>query len=229
MRHVRPARSCFPWIALAAAGFAISGPCPTRADQPGPAVAQPLFDGRSFAGWNGDTKNIWRIEDGAIVAGSPTAVAPRNEFLATDRRFGDFELRLEYRVDCVKDCNAGVQVRTARIPDHHEVIGYQADIGAGYEGSLYDESRRNRILAAAPKEAVEQALGRARDGWNEYVIRCEGPRIRLSINGVETVDYTEPDAAIPQQGVIAVQIHGRMVGTIRYRNIRITELPPTAR
>ncbi len=201
--------------------------CPwAAADQPPAAPVQSLFDGTSFAGWNGDTKHTWRIEDGAIVAGSPTAAAPQNEFLATNRTFGDFELRLEYRLDCVQDCNAGIQIRTVRIPNHHEVIGYQADIGPGFDGCLYDESRRNAILATASKEAVAQALAKAKDGWNEYVIRCEGRRIRLSINGVETVDYTETDSSIPQEGVIALQIHGKMVGTIRYRNIRIQEFPP---
>ena len=82
---------------------------------PAPA-AESLFDGKTFAGWNGDTATVWRIEDGAIVVGDPRTPAPQNEFLATNRRFGDFELRLEYRLDCGADCNAGVQFRTARVP-----------------------------------------------------------------------------------------------------------------
>jgi len=191
------------------------------------AADERLFDGRTFAGWNGDTATVWRIEDGAIVAGHADRPAPRNEFLATDRRFGDFELRLEYRVDCVADCNAGVQFRTVRIPNHHEVIGYQADIGPGFEGCLYDESRRKRMLVTPEAATVAAAHAKARDGWNEYVIRCEGARIRLAINGVETADYTESDPSIPREGVIALQIHGKMRGAIRYRNIRITEFPPS--
>jgi lysophospholipase L1-like esterase len=213
-------------LPLVAALFSVACPWVAAAEQPPAAPVEWLFDGTTFAGWNGDTKNTWRIEDGAIVAGSPTAAAPRNEFLATNRTFGDFELRFEYKIDGSKDRNAGVQFRTVRIPNHHEVIGYQADIGDAYEGCLYDESRRNRVLVTPPKEAVAQALAKAKNGWNEYVIRCEGRRIRLSINGVQTVDYTETDATIPQEGVIALQIHGTMVGTIRYRNIRIDEFPP---
>ncbi|MEX1104460.1 MAG: DUF1080 domain-containing protein, partial [Dehalococcoidia bacterium] len=185
-----------------------------------------LFDGKTFAGWNGNTATVWRIEDGAIVAGHPDKAVPQNDFLATDRRFGDFELRLEYRVDCGADCNAGIQFRTVRIPAHHEVIGYQADIGPGFEGGLYDESRRNRMLVTPDVATVAAAAAKSRDGWNEYLIRCAGPRIRLAINGVETVDYTEPDPSIAREGVIALQIHGKMRGTVRYRNIRITEFPP---
>ena len=207
---------------LFTAAFVFAASPVAAAGEPAPARVEQLFDGKSFAGWNGDTKNTWRIEDGAIVAGSATAVAPRNEFLVTDRTFGDFELRLEYRLECGTKCNAGIQFRTVRIPDHHEVIGYQADIGTDVEGCLYDESRRKIFLARASDEALAQALAKAKDGWNEYVIRCAGRRIRLSINGVTTVDYTEADPAIPQQGAIALQIHGDMRGTIRYRNIRIS-------
>ena len=201
----------------------------TLALLPSAPAADSLFDGKTFAGWNGDTATVWRIEDGAIVAGDPRNPALQNEFLATNLLFGDFELRLEYRLDCGADCNAGVQFRTARVPGHHEVIGYQADIGTAFDGCLYDESRRNTILAKPTPETLAEARAKAKDGWNEYVVRCEGPRIRLTVNGVETVDYTEPDASIPREGVVALQIHGKMRGTVRYRNITITERPPLIR
>jgi len=193
------------------------------------APAEELFDGSTFAGWNGDTAAVWRIEEGAIVAGSDAEAAPRNEFLATNRSFGDFELRLEYRIDDGQKANAGVQFRSRRVPNHHEVIGYQADIGPGFDGCLYDESRRNTMLAKPDPDAVAAALARSRDGWHEYVIRCQGPRIRLTLNGVETVNYTEPDPSIPREGMIALQIHGGMRAAIRYRNIRIREFPPLMR
>ena len=188
-----------------------------------------LFDGKTFTGWNGDTANVWRIEEGVIVAGTADKAAARNEFLATDREFENFELRLQYRMDCTKGCNAGVQFRSRRVPNHHEVSGYQGDIAPGIDGALYDESRRNKMLAVPPKDLQAQALVLGKDGWHDYTIRCEGRRIRLSINGVQTIDYTEPDEKISQRGMIALQIHGGLVGTIRYRNIRIEELPGGSR
>src|SRR5690242_7187664 len=106
----------------------------------------PLFDSKTFSGWEGDTKNTWRIEDGSIVGGSLEKVVPRNEFLCTTRTFGDFELRLKVKLlGDRKSANAGVQFRSKRITKHHEVIGYQAAIGQGYWGALYDESRRNKV------------------------------------------------------------------------------------
>ncbi len=180
----------------------------------------PLFDGNSLAGWEGNLDSF-RVEDGAIVGGSLKAPIPRNEFLCTKESFDDFELRLKFKV-LGKGANAGVQIRTERIPNHHEVRGYQADLGDGYWGSLYDESRRNRILAAADPQVIDEVL--KRDDWNDYTIRCEGPRIRLWINGRQTIDYIEKDEKIARDGVIAVQIHGGPPSEAWYKDIRIQKL-----
>jgi len=212
-------------IWLVAAGLVLPAVLAPGAARLHAADTVQLFDGVSFAGWNGDTKNTWRIEAGALVAGSPDKAAPRNEFLATDREFENFELKLDYRMECTAGCNAGVQFRSQRVPNHHEVSGYQADIAPGITAGLYDESRRNKMLAVPPKDLQEKALALAKEGWNEYTIRAEGRRIRLAINGVPLLDYTEADETIPLKGIIALQIHGGLKGTIRYRNLRITELP----
>src|SRR5262249_1066411 len=112
-----------------------------------------LFDGKTLDGWEGDTKNTWKVEDGAIVGGALDAVGPRNDFLCTKKSYGDFELKVSVKLvgDKAK-ANGGVQIRTKRIPNNHEVSGYQADMGQEYWGALYDESRRNKVLAGPKKE-----------------------------------------------------------------------------
>jgi hypothetical protein len=192
-------------------------PWPTMAGEPG---FQALFDGKTFEGWEGNL-DVFRIENGAVVGGTMEARIARNEFLCTKGEFGDFELRLQFKVLGDK-ANAGVQFRSRRIPNHHEVNGYQADLGDGWWGSLYDESRRNKILAAADPKIVEKAL--KRDDWNDYTIRCQGPRIQLWINGQQTVDYTEPEQGIEQTGLIGLQIHGGNPSEAWYRDIRIKKL-----
>jgi hypothetical protein len=179
-----------------------------------------LFDGKSFDGWEGNL-DVFRIEDGAIVGGSLSKDVARNEFLCTKKEYGDFELRLKFKL-LGKGANAGVQIRTKRIPDHHEVSGYQADLGDGYWGALYDESRRNKILAAPKAGTLDKVL--KKDDWNDYRIRCEGKRIQLWVNGVATVDYTEKDEGIAEKGVIAVQIHGGPPSEAWYKEISVVEL-----
>jgi HEAT repeat protein len=181
---------------------------------------EPIFDGKTFAGWHGN-KDIFRIADGQIVGGNLKDRVERNEFLRTDKQYENFELRLQFKL-LGESPNAGVQIRTQEIPDHHEVSGYQADLGPGWWGCLYDESRRNRVLAGPPSEERGNPV-RVND-WNDYRILCEGKRIRLWINGVPTVDFTESDDSIPLKGVIAVQVHSGAPMEARYRNLRIRSL-----
>ncbi len=201
----------------------------------------PLFDGQTFAGWEGATNTVWRIEQGEIVAGQPGAKQAKNDFLCTTRDYADFDLKLQYRRG---DNNGGIQFRSERVPNHHEVKGYQADFAPGIDGFLYDESRRARFLgifdpAEGPVtpavEGTAQAVRRAAlnaavtaqklqlGEWNTYRIRAEGARIRLWVNGVLTVDYAEDDAKIPRFGKIALQIHSGAT-EIRYKDIRIEEI-----
>lgn len=181
-----------------------------------------LFDGKSFKGWEGNM-SVFRIEDGAIVGGSLKAALPRNEFLCTTAEYSDFVLRLKFKLTGdARSANAGVQIRSRRIPNNHEVIGYQADIGQQYWGALYDESRRKKVLTGPTPEEVKQIA--KPDDWNEYVIRAEGRKIKLELNGRETVNYTEADETIEQKGCICLQIHGGPASEARYKDIFIDVL-----
>jgi hypothetical protein len=182
-----------------------------------------LFDGKTFEGWEGDVQKTFRIQDNAVVGGSLSAKVPRNEFLCTRKSYSNFVLRVKFKL-LGTGANAGVQIRSKRIPNHYEVIGYQADMGdPEWWGCLYDESRRKKVLAKADLAAVNKVL--KRNQWNEYVIRCEGKRVQLSINGLQTVDYLESDDSIEQSGVICLQIHGGPPSEAWYKDVSIEELP----
>jgi HEAT repeat protein len=182
-----------------------------------------LFDGRSLAGWEGET-NVWRVREGVIVGGS-TNGNPRNEFLASARRWTNFVLRLEYKLVGTEGfINSGVQFRSVRVKQPaNEMSGYQADIGAGYSGCLYDESRRNKFLVQPPADQIKR-LEKAGD-WNRYEVRGEGRHIQIFLNGEKTVDFTESDQALPQEGLIGLQIHGGSKAEVCFRNLSLTELP----
>jgi hypothetical protein len=180
-----------------------------------------IFDGKTLKGWEGNEK-MFRVEDGAIVAGTLKEKIPRNEFLCTEKKYGDFELRMKVKL-AGEGANAGIQFRTKRISNPpNEVSGYQADMGDGWWGALYDESRRNKILAGPKKEEMDKIVKKG--DWNDYVIRAEGPHIQLWVNGTKTVDYTEEDANIDRTGIIAVQIHSGNASEASYKDIRIKEL-----
>ena len=186
-----------------------------------------LSDGRTFNGWVGDTNKTWRMEDGAFVGGTLERKVPQNEFLRTTRSFTNFVLKVKFKLvgtDAGGFINGGVQIRSepATTPPN-EMVGYQCDIGEGWWGALYDESRRNKVLIKPDPKAVDKAL--KKNDWNQYVIRCQGKHIRTSINGVEMIDYTEADDSLPQFGLIGLQVHGGGPAVASYKDVVVEVLP----
>lgn len=221
------------WISLTpTAQKAIDGPMGISKEFKGTS----LFDGKSLKGWtgnNGKSSLAWfRVEDGSIIGGTMETSIPRNEFIRTECEYGDFELRLKFKMKYPsgKGWNAGIQFRSqpnTELPN--EMIGYQADIIAKRWGGLYDEQRRRKFLGTllTPERAQNER------NWNEYVIRCEGPRIRIWLNGHLTQDYIEPYAKtphpqygiIPLKGYIALQVHeSKNPFEVWYKDIEIQEL-----
>ncbi|MCC6590144.1 MAG: DUF1080 domain-containing protein [Bryobacterales bacterium] len=180
---------------------------------------KPLFNGKNLAEWIVDTPGLWRLEKGVIIGVSPGL--KYNDFLRTRKSYGNFELHATFRMtDASGKGNSGIQFRSKPMEGSHEVIGYQADMGQQYWGCLYDESRRKKVLAGP----AEGKLKLNKDGWNEYVVRAEGPHITLDLNGVRTVDYTEAEAGIEQAGFIALQLHGGPPLEMHFKNLLIEEL-----
>jgi len=191
------------------------------------AAPVPLFDGKSLDGWEGETNTVWRIRDGVILGGS-LAGNPRNEFLATRKAYTNFHLRFDYKLVGTEGfVNGGVQFRSKRITKPaNEMSGYQADIGAGYSGCLYDESRRNKMLAMADTNLVTR-IEKPGD-WNHYEVIARGAEMHLMLNGKRTATWTERADNIAAHGLIALQIHGDCKAEIAFRNISIEELPAPA-
>ena len=190
------------------------------------AAAVSLFDGHSLDGWEGNA-SLWRVEDGAITGGSRTNTIKNNDFLCTTRSFTNFLLRLSFKLTGTDGfINSGIQVRSQRVPNSHEVAGYQCDLGdPDWWGAIYDEARRNRVLIPTDMVAVNQVVRRG--DWNSYAIRTDGPRVTIWLNGLQITDYYEEDPAIPEHGVIGIQVHGGGKTLIQVKDIVVDELPPT--
>ncbi|MDP7062192.1 MAG: DUF1080 domain-containing protein, partial [Planctomycetota bacterium] len=188
-----------------------------------------LFDGETLKGWEtiGADQKWWRVVDGMIVGGSLEETIPHNTFLSTVESFQNFDLEFDILIEGNGGfINSGFQVRSVRVEGSAEMSGYQVDAGAGWWGKMYDESRRNRVIAepgdpAALAEVVQE------HGWNHYRIRAEGRRLQAWINGVATIDYTEADGNIPRDGHLGLQVHSGGKVQVSLKNIHLTELEST--
>ena len=101
-------------------------------------------------------------------------------------------------------------------------------VDAAGQTYLNDEPVNMGLLGAALalklEGSEEKAVVLKVDGWNDFVIRCEGKHIQIWVNGLQTVDYTEADDAIARTGIIGLQIHGGPPAEASYKDIRIKVL-----
>jgi type 1 glutamine amidotransferase len=230
-----------------AAGLTLLAAAPLKAAETG---FQPLFNGKDLTGWTGNPA-LWSVRDGAITG--VTQADPKlthNTFLVyTNAEFGDFELRLSYRIVAG---NSGIQYRSKvlRQGEFGPIMGgYQADFEAGrnYSGILYEEQGRGIlaqrgqkvILHPDPADAgklkieVTGSVGNSdeiqskikSEQWNDYVIVAQGNHLKHFINGVPTVDVVDEHAEkAAASGVIALQIHVGPPMTVQFKDIRLKRL-----
>lgn len=193
--------------------------CPTLAAQGGPVK---LFDGKTLNGWKG-RPGLWSVRDGMIVGSTKPDGLKGNTFLVHEKPFENFILKLDFQLN---GGNSGVQFRSAQVdkPEDFVIAGYQADIGEGYFGSLYDERRRG-MLAEARKDWVLKRLSKPGE-WNHYEVHAIGNKITLKINDLITAEYTEKDDNIARQGLIALQLHGGGPMEVLFKDIQIEEIQP---
>ena len=209
-----------------------------------------LFDGETLAGWEGN-EDLFRVVEGAIVAGTLDRSIEADEFLCTRDEYSDFELQLDARM--TDGQIAGVQFRGQRIPNSTQVGGYQADMGfvpgeiipmvSDLEnvdadrpyplwGSLLDEYRPDRsrypdpaapywLLSVPDRELVDRVLNPGE--WNHVAVRAMGPSIEIRLNGTTTVEYLEREP-VRQSGLICLQVHAGPPSQAFYRNIEIRRI-----
>ena len=186
---------------------------------------QPLFDGKTLNGW----KNPYDWGDARVEDGEIRLKGNKKFFLCTEKPYADFIFEADIKMPEGK-ANSGFMFRCH--VEKNRVTGYQAEVDPSdrkWSGGFYDEGRRRWLDPKRGDEASVKAF-RARAGdcfkrtdWNTYRIHCEGDRIRISVNGVQTVDARD---SVDARGYLALQHHGEKGQVYRFRNLRIKVLGP---
>lgn len=186
----------------------------------GEEKAAKAVKGTKFAEWEG-LEDKWKVTDDAIVGSSMPDGQKFNTFLCSKTKFKDFELSFKVKlVGKGWTGNSGVQIRS-KVFDrkHFAVKGPQCDMGDVYWGSLYGE-HFGGMMKEAPTDVVKKVL--KKDDFNEYTIRCVGKHVTITLGGEKTVD--QEFANLPDEGVIAWQMHGGPGMEVTFKDITFTEL-----
>ncbi len=181
------------------------------------AAWQQLFNGKDLTGWTEVGKEKWVVEDGAIYG---EGVTPEYGYLATEKTYRNFHLSLRFK--CEADGNSGVYLHTTFEPGTATVTaGRQIEIDrtiGHHTGGIYGD---DKAWIAWPAPHLETVI-KPHD-WNDMLIRVEGKRYVVVLNGVQILDFTYPSPE-SEEGVIALQLHSGGEGRMRFKDIWIREL-----
>jgi hypothetical protein len=175
-----------------------------------------LFDGKDLKGWYGDPK-IWRVENGYISG--KIDKASHNTFLIYNHPFADFELTAKCTLIKGKGfTNSGIQYRSKVLDEKKWIVGgYQADMGAGYWGTLYEEQGRGG-LGKKLAGAKDPEFG----AWADYKIVAQGNHLEHYLNGAKAMDFVDENAEkAAKSGIIALQYHAPGDFEVRFKDIKI--------
>jgi 3-keto-disaccharide hydrolase len=219
--------------ALLSAIWLLAAAAPPRMKAPGPW--QPLFDGKTTAGWRGWRQQTmpagWQVVDGTLTR------AGKGGDIVSLREFGDFELEVVWKI--APKANSGLFYRVVEHPDDTEMWmaapEYQIIDDAGYPSPLKptQKTAANYDLQPPGQDATKPA-----GEWNTTRIVVNGPHVEHWLNGRQIVVYelwTEewnrlvaaskfkdsPRYGRARRGRIGIQDHGDWIA---FRSIRIREL-----
>ncbi len=221
-----------PILTLATIAGLLLGNMARAADNVPPAGFESLFNGRDFAGWTipvGDNGH-WKVVDG-VIDYDARSEAPGDKNLWTEREYGDFILKVDWRIKETPYINPrvpyilpdGTHARdtqgkplTLSLPDSDSGIflrgqgRYQVNIwcwpiGSGEMYGIRMDPKTSPELRAAvtPRTQADKPVGE----WNQFEITVRGNTVSVILNGKSVLPgATIPD--LPRRGRLALQHHG---------------------
>lgn len=192
----------------------------------------PLFNGKDLTGWKvpaGDNGH-WKVLDG-VIDYDAASEAKGSKDLMSEKEFGDFELRLEWRIKETPYINPNVpyilpdgsQARDSKgqpmkmaLPDSDSGVILRGDVKnqiniwcwpAG-SGELYgyrtDPKMPPEVKAGVtPRSQADKPVGE----WNEYRITMKGDRVTVVLNGKTVIESAQLPGVAPR-GAVGFQHHG---------------------
>jgi len=187
----------------------------------GDAGFTPLFNGKDLTGWQakgGGKLESWSVKDGILTA------TPGGGWLATKQMFGDFILKVEWRI--AEGGNSGVFLR---VPDLDTRVSPSQ---TAMEIQILDDTapRYAKIKPYQYSGSLYGFVPRGKDvyrprAWNRYEITCRGNQVTIVFNDEKVVDadLTRFPELLkrPKRGFIGLQNHG---SAAEFRKVEIKVL-----
>jgi hypothetical protein len=212
-------------------GLALGG----AADEPAKSAAGrdfvALYDGKGLEGWEatGGRLEAWKA-DGELLS----CVAEGGGWLRTSRKYGDFVLKVDFRIPAGGNSGIGLRLPAEGNPSHDGMEVQILDDEAPEHKDLVEAQYTGSIYYQAP---AKRGAARPAGEWNSYEITCRGPMLKVVLNGQTVVDVQldkfdkgegefRPLADRAEVGNIGLQCHGTRVD---FRNLQVKDLATTTK
>jgi len=193
-----------------------------------------LFNGKDLTGWKvpaGDDGH-WKVVDGVIDYDAQSQAPGEDKNLWSVGEYGDFVLRLEWRIKETPYTNPNVPIirydgTHKKGPDGKEIKLAVPDSDSGVflrgaskaqvniwcwptgSGEVYgyrmDEKMPTAVRAGVtPKANADKDVGQ----WNAFEITMKGDRLTVVLNGVTVLENAQLPG-VPAKGPLALQHHGQ--------------------
>jgi hypothetical protein len=192
-----------------------------------------LFNGKDLTGWKvpaGDNGH-WKVLDSVIDYDAESEAPANDKSLWSEREYGNFVLRVEWRIKATPYINPGVPIilpsglhkkdadgKDIRmsVPDSDSGIYLRGDskaqvniwgwpIGSGEVYGYRTDAKMPAAVRAGvtPKRNADRDIG----AWNAFEITMQGDRLTVVLNGEEVISKAQLPGIAPR-GAIALQHHG---------------------
>lgn len=189
-----------------------------------------LFDGTSLKGWReSENKGSWKVQGGTLVADGPRSHLFYDGPVQA-ASFKNFELEVE--VMAAPESNSGVYFHTAFQEKGWPQKGFEVQVNNTAKGEgTYRERKKTGSLYGV-RNVYKQFI--ADNEWFKLRVEVRAKNVRVFINGMMVVDYTEPTPVVfaeasdrgrfLDRGTFALQCHDPG-SKARYRSVRVRPLP----
>src|SRR6187549_407063 len=175
-----------------------------------------IFNGKDLSGWKIHGTEKWFVENGNLVCES----GPDKQYgyLSTNKTYKNFELTLDFKQEA--NGNSGIFFRSTI--DGVKISGWQVEVAPlnAHTGGIYESYGRGWLIQ--PKPADEAFLKQGE--WNTMKIKVVNDETTTWLNGHQMI-YIKDDKIGAGNGFIALQIHDGGGIKVRWKNLKIQELP----
>jgi len=179
-----------------------------------------LFNGKDLDGWEGH-KHLWSVKDGVIVAKNTEPIEV-STYLLTKQKYSDFRLTATVKL-VESEMHSGIAFWGRVAPEKGDPYTYAGHLVMFPSNwGMYDLYGRNG-LPVDPKPAKK--VGKQHD-WNDLEILAQGNRVRVAVNGVQVVDWRDPEPDRIKEGPIGLQLHSNKVPQeVHFKNLVLMTFP----